>query len=275
MKSENILTSDLLDIVFDNRNKAYGAYELRKHYKRRLVKALAIAFVMAAGVVTMVMFIKKEKSGIFQIPEAEPTWISVLEPVKPKPVEPKKAAAPKAPSAPKPLDQQKWVNKIEITDKPEEATKLSKNLDDVAISNATKGGEPYKGEVFVPEPTKIDAEGNGLPKAPAVDKETPRFTAEVMPAFPGGMAALRKFLEKNLQNPEDMNEGEVISVKIKFVVGYDGKLKGFQIMEDGGDAYNKEVIRVLKRMPEWIPGKANGENVSVYYTIPVKFTAAQ
>lgn len=275
MKSENILNSDLLDIVFDNRNKAYGAYELRKHYKRRLVKALAIAFVMAAGVVTMVMFIKKEKAAIFEIPDSELAVLKVVEIPKEKPAEPKKPAAPKPPSAPKPLDQQKWVSKIEITKRPEEATKLSNDLDKVAISNITKGGEPYKGEVFVPEPIKIDAQGNGLPKAPAVDRETPQLTADVMPAFPGGMAALRKFLEKNLQNPEDMNEGEVISVKIKFVVGYDGKLKGFQIIEDGGDVYNKEVIRVLKKMPEWVPGKANGENVSVYYTIPVKFTAAQ
>jgi len=58
------------------------------------------------------------------------------------------------------------------------------------------------------------------------------------------------------------------------VVGYDGKLKSFEIVEDGGATFNKEVIRVLKKMPEWVPGKANGENVSVYYTIPVKFTAA-
>ena len=65
-----------------------------------------------------------------------------------------------------------------------------------------------------------------------------------------------------------------MSVKVTFVVGYEGKLKGFKITEDGGEVFNKEVIRVLKKMPDWIPGKANGENVSVYYTIPVKFTGA-
>ena len=58
------------------------------------------------------------------------------------------------------------------------------------------------------------------------------------------------------------------------MVGYDGKLKSFETIEDGGRAFNNEVIRVLKRMPEWIPGRSNGENVSVYYTIPVKFKAA-
>lgn len=92
-----------------------------------------------------------------------------------------------------------------------------------------------------------------------------------MPAFPGGEAALIKFLQKNLQNPEALEEGEMVSVKIRFIVGYDGILKGFETVQDGGAAFNNEVIRVLKKMPSWIPGKTDGENVSVYYTIPVKF----
>ena len=71
-----------------------------------------------------------------------------------------------------------------------------------------------------------------------------------------------------------MEDGEMVSVKMRFVVGYDGKLKSFETIQDGGEEFNKEVIRVLKKMPEWTPGKSNGQNVSVYYTIPVKFVAA-
>ena len=96
----------------------------------------------------------------------------------------------------------------------------------------------------------------------------------MMPSFPGGMPALRKFLEKQLSNPRDLEEEEVISVQVRFVVGYDGKLKDITILKDGGDEFNKEVIRVVKKMPEWIPGKAKGQEVSVYYTIPVKFISA-
>jgi len=62
-----------------------------------------------------------------------------------------------------------------------------------------------------------------------------------------------------------------VSVRVKFVVDYSGKLQSFVTLVDGGEEFNKEVVRVLKKMPEWIPGKAKGENVSVYYTIPVKF----
>jgi periplasmic protein TonB len=68
-----------------------------------------------------------------------------------------------------------------------------------------------------------------------------------------------------------LEDGEMVSVRIKFVVGYDGKLKGFTTVQDGGEEFNKEVVRVLKKMPEWIPGKTRGQNVSVYYVIPVKF----
>jgi len=63
----------------------------------------------------------------------------------------------------------------------------------------------------------------------------------------------------------------LIAVKIKVVVGYDGKLKIFELVQDGGIEFNNEVIRVLKKMPAWLPGKSRGQNVSVYYTIPVKF----
>ena len=67
-----------------------------------------------------------------------------------------------------------------------------------------------------------------------------------------------------------MNSGESVTVKARFVVGYDGKLQGFRIIQDG-EMYSIKVMQVLKKMPDWVPGKAKGENVSVYYTIPVKF----
>ena len=108
---------------------------------------------------------------------------------------------------------------------------------------------------------------------PKIDIVTPLDGADVMPAYPGGMNALRLFLQKNLADPQEVEEGQNISVKIKFIVGYDGKLKGFETVEDGGNAFNNEVIRVLKKMPNWIPGKMGTESVSVYYTVPVKFVS--
>lgn len=275
MNNEDILQSDLLDIVFDNRNKAYGAYELRKHYKRRLVKSLLVAFIFAGGAVALTFLAKEEKllntKIIFDGPE--PVTLAPVEPQK-KPELPKQTEAPKPAASKQDVKRDNFTN-IVITKNESEADKLATNLDNAAISNKTSGGtEPYKGEVFVPEPVKIDAGGKEV-AAPTINRDDPMRSPDVMPAYPGGMKELRKFLERNLKSFDDLEQGKVVSVKITFVVGYDGKLKGFQVLEDGGDMYNKEVIRVLKKMPEWIPGKANGENVSVYYTIPVKFTSAE
>jgi protein TonB len=114
-----------------------------------------------------------------------------------------------------------------------------------------------------------------LPALPLIDNSRPLEKADVDPAYPGGMGALTKFLERHLVNPADVSEGETVSVKVKFVVGFDGMLKAFEIKEDGGEEFNKEVIRVLKKMPRWIPGKTKGQNVSVYFTIPVNFINGQ
>ena len=108
-----------------------------------------------------------------------------------------------------------------------------------------------------------------------VDKITPTGSPDIMPEFPGGTDALRKFLQKNLQTPQDLQAGQSASVKIRFVVGFDGKLKSFETIDDAGVVYNNEVIRVLKKMPQWTPGKTRGENVSVYYVLPVKFEATE
>lgn len=95
-----------------------------------------------------------------------------------------------------------------------------------------------------------------------------------MPSYPGGMNALRKFLVRNLENPRDMKVGEVANVKVKFVVGSNGELQSFVTVQDGGNEFNREVMRVLKKMPNWVPGKSKGQNVSVFYTIPIKFISA-
>ena len=269
MRTEQILSADILDILFENRNKSYGAYNLRKYYGNRLTKALGLTFLSAGVVVFSFMLFKKEKVMRPEIPEIFTSSVDVT-PIPHKPEVPK----PQPPLT-KP-DEKKashlFVKNLVISQT--DPTPLAKNLDSVAISGKTVAGLPQD-RPLVKDPEPVSGNGNGTLPEKKVDNLTPMYRAEVMPAYPGGMEALRKFLQKNLQNPQDMEQGQTIAVKIKFVVGYDGELKSFETIEDGGAAFNNEVIRVLKKMPEWTPGKSNGENVSVYYTIPVKFTAAE
>ncbi|MFC4262373.1 energy transducer TonB [Ferruginibacter yonginensis] len=271
MKSETILQADVLDIIFENRNKTYGAYALRKFYNNRLGIAM-VSMLMMVAVLYSFTLIKKDKVKLPSIitdpyiikPAPKPPVDKPLEPKPPKQttVNKKLATSPAKPS-------QKFVNNVVIT-KDDKADKIANLVDSVAIDDKTN---TVKGptHVFV-TPTDVKTGDGDVTITTKVDKVTPSSFAEVMPTYPGGNDALRKFLERNLKNPQDIEEGGSVFVKIRFVVGYDGALKSFETVQDGGAAFNEEVIRVLKKMPQWIPGKTKGENVSVYFTIPVKFS---
>ncbi len=272
MKAEAILKADFLDIIFDNRNKAYGAYSLRKFYNNRLYKSLGLTFALAALFVIFSFFNKGKALPISII--SDPFVISPP-PVKadPDPEKPKEKVFPQIATSPhiKPATHI-FANKIQIT-KIDNTLKIEDLNDNVQIG--TENIEVNPGAVLVVSTKVPDVSGNADPAKSEVDKITPNHFADVMPNYPGGMEALKKFLEKNLKNPQDLEEGENVKVKIRFIVGYDGNLKGLETVQDGGTAFNNEVVRVLKKMPKWIPGKTRGENVSVYYTIPVNFLSAE
>ena len=139
MRTEQILSSDILDIVFDNRNKSYGAYDLRKFYGNRLAKALLLTFSLTGAAVLSISFLKKEKIARPEIPDIVMvnTRVHTLEPV--EIVAPKQKQAQKQTAK---VPAQKFLSNIVITKKENEATPLAKNLDSVAISNTTQSGDP-------------------------------------------------------------------------------------------------------------------------------------
>ncbi|NOU37223.1 MAG: hypothetical protein HOO89_00805 [Ferruginibacter sp.] len=274
MKSDAILKADVLDIIFENKNKLYGAYALRKFYNNRLYKALVAMFGLVIIFISL-SFIKKTSHVIFN---TGGTICILSAPPKNKILDKKKIEIQKPNAFTKPLpahSTQALPTNIKIVNKTD-VEKIQNFNPNIQISDVDFIGIP---DVVAKVNTELTKGLDTLATKPIpkifVDKETPTEIAEVMPQYPGGMQALRKFLENNLHNPQDLDEGQIIAVKIKFVVGYDGKLKSFEIEEDGGKAFNNEVIRVLKIMPQWIPGKSKGENVSVYNTIPVKFVATE
>ncbi len=273
MKTDAILKADILDIIFENKNKMYGAYALRKFYNNRLYKALGIMMGLVA-LLCLFSFMVKEKVLINAIVYEDSTSLAPP-PSDPKKPEPPKIKAPAiAATAAKINIPTQDFRKVVLTNEPVK-TILTELKDGIQFDVKDNIGDPKKDLIITKPLPKTDSVGLAIvePVKPIVDKDTPNEIAEVMPKYPGGMEELRKFLQKNLSNPSDIDEGETVSVKVRFVVGYDGKLKSFETIEDGGDAFNKEVIRVLKKMPQWIPGKSKGETVSVYYTIPVKFTS--
>jgi periplasmic protein TonB len=277
MNGEQIMKSDVIDIVFENRNKAYGAYHLRKFYDRRLSKALVI--MLGIVVVFSAFTFLPKKATVTKESEYETRTAVLGEAEKKKEEKLKEKPKTKTQAAP----QNKFTSKIEVVkddrktdtlktiDKNTVIGSVTTHVDSGSVSILTTGGTPGGGGDGGGKEPEIPK----VPETPVFNPEMPVDNADVQPEFPGGMNKLRNFLQNNLTNPKDMEEGEMVSVKVKFVVGYDGKLKSFETIQDGGEEFNREVVRVLKKMPAWVPGKANGRNVSVYYTIPVKFTAAE
>ena len=95
---------------------------------------------------------------------------------------------------------------------------------------------------------------------------------ETMPQFPGGQEKMLEFIAKNLKYPAIANESCVQGRTIvRFIVTKKGKLQNFVVVRSLDPAFDKEAIRVLKLMPRWIPGKQNGVDVNVYFTLPVSF----
>ena len=265
MRSNQILKADIIDIIFENRNKSYGAYALRKAYNNRLYKALALSFLFVSICLSASLFTKKT---VVEFSDGFVTEFGHIQPDKPnKPAPKQKRVLPKhAPD---------FVANINISKLESKVNKLAKNLDSIEMlppavpgPRSTPAG-PWVKPVEGPTPPAM---------LTSIDKNIPVTDVDVMPAFPGGINALMEYLKQNLREPEDLQplaEGQEVSVQVKFIVGYDGKLKSFELVQDAGEVFNKEVIRVLKKMPDWIPGKARGENVSVWYTVPVKFISGE
>ena len=96
-----------------------------------------------------------------------------------------------------------------------------------------------------------------------------------MPEFPGGMNAFLKFMQRNLRRPDELEAGQKIVVITRFVVQADGSISGIQILHHGTSDLDKEVMRVINKIPKWIPGVQRGKNVPVFFKLPVTFVAEE
>jgi periplasmic protein TonB len=167
----------------------------------------------------------------------------------------------------KPMAQQQFT-KIHITIKPIETTAVPTQADLTAasISNKTIVGTASPVVLVQAEPPT----GNN-----SESLEKPATTpANVEPQFPGGAAAWAAFLSRHLQAPEPLEAGEKITVLVRFLVNEIGTVTGFEIIKSGGEAFDREVLRVLHRMPKWKPALRNGQPTAVSFTQPVTFIAA-
>ncbi|MFZ4059104.1 MAG: energy transducer TonB [Ferruginibacter sp.] len=266
MNNEQILKADLLDIIFEHRNKQYGAYDLRKAYSNRLGKAL-LGMLCIVTVVAAIAFIPKTKGKVFIAGLDGATLVNIPPAAKkiPPPIKVK-------PAVKTPVPSKKWVTKINFVQEKDSADRLEEIRNNDLISNVTviNTDKPVIFQTPIPIGKEVVKS-----ESPRLDPSIPIRHPDVQPSFPGGNDALLRFLQKNLENPSEINEGESVSVVVSFIVNQHGQPEKFEIERDGGTVFNNEVLRVLHKMPKWNPGKTEGQNVSVYCSVPVKFMSAE
>ena len=260
MKAELILQSDVLDIVFENKNKSYGAYELRKQYRRRLFKSVSITIAVVILFASLMSWkIPRKKGGIAFLPDDVTLHEYAIKKVEPKTTEPKKQPSPQHP------EQKQFtapiIIKTDSTNVPDQ-----KSLDKSVISTINKAGSEAGIDDVTPPPSETSGNGNAVAAKEIKEEEViPIYDAQVMPQYPGGIDALKKFIQRNTQQPDDLEEGQ------RFVVDANGNITHIAIEQKGRKDLDMEVMKVIKKMPQWIPGKQNGRSVPVYFRLPITF----
>lgn len=263
----DIIKNQWLDIVFEGRNKIYGAYELRKSNNKTTVKALIIGsviFSLAVAAPLIVSLIPKTEEAVV---ENKIKLTKIKLPPKQEEVKPN---TPPPPPPPPKVDQVKFVKPVvakteEITEDPPKIVDLDKKK----IGSETIKGDP-DAVLTVDEPV-----GKG-PVAEIVQEDNNVYNTagiEVKPDFPGGIEKFYKFVGNNYKTPEE--EGLKGKVYVTFVVEKDGSLTDIKVLRDIGYGTGAEAIRVLKKCPKWTPGEQNGKKVRVLYSLPITIQSAE
>ena len=267
MELRSILTADYLDIIFDNRNKTYGGYELRKNYNRRAMKSITLVVSAALLLIGAHAFASrlKPKDVIAQIPIERTIEMQDLTPdvPDPPPMPPPPQPVPPAPSIA--WTPPKIVRDIDVPDAPPTIEEIK----DKVISTVTADGDP-NGSDIAPIIAGTGKGGPGFTEAPPAREDIIEDYISQMPVFDGDVG---EYLARNIQYPQMARETHTTGrVVIKFVINEDGSVSGAKVLKGIGAGCEEEAMRVINSMPKWKPGKNNGKAAKVYMTLPVKFT---
>jgi protein TonB len=268
-----------LDLVFADRNQAYGAYDLRVHYGDNMLKALAMTiagFTVGAIALTLVMQ-HKPTIVVDRIPHE--TTVPILPPViAPKKADPvkqvhtKTVTPPAAPASTTPTKRfvEMAPTNDPVTTQPPTITELQHTaigpVDSKGIDNGKTQNLPVSAGPGGP---------GGQGTSPTVDNGIHNGTEAGLDALPkpvGGDAAWSKFMNKNLRYPDTEAQGRVI---ISFVVEKDGHLTDITVLKGVSSELDQEALRVVKMAKAWIPGSQNGQPVRVRFTVPFVFQKSE
>ncbi|MBN8879816.1 MAG: energy transducer TonB [Sphingobacteriales bacterium] len=270
MEANKILSSDLLDLVFEGRNKDYGAYELRKRYNKRITMALIItASVALLALIGSIVASEFKGNSNEKLEIKEVTIQDLKQEEEPKELPP--PPPPKPPDPPKIEMKQFTPPKIVKDEEVQEPPPAQEELKEAKIDVVNQEGIKDEGIVA---PAVID-DGKGVVEEKKVEDENKIFEkVEIEASFKGGEGAWRKFLERNLNGNTPVDNGApegTYTVYVQFVVSKDGSISDVKALTTHGFGMEQEAVRVIKKGPNWTPAVQNGRSVNAYRKQPITF----
>ena len=269
MSKLNIFNKAWVDMVFEGRNKAYGAYQLRAENPKTTVKALIIGAILFTALVAAPMVVTMLGDLADKGEEDKTDKIIEVIDLPPPPEE-----AP-LPPPPPPVEQQQAPKSIveEVKLKPLEAVKKEEVPEDPPKTEQFKEADPSSrnaeasptGDINIGKPSGdldkgVEAPDNSVYNSAGL---------QVQPEFPGGMAAFYKYVNSNFRIPE-IDQNMTAKIYVSFVVERDGSLTAIKVLRDPGYGLGKEAERVLKSLKiKWSPGIQNGKPVRASYNLPI------
>jgi periplasmic protein TonB len=271
MEIQQIPQADLLDILFEGRNKDYGAYDLRKTYNRRLTKALMLAGSICLAMIGSYILAGKLNKGPIRPPDISGTIILTEAP----PLK-EKTPEPPSPPKPKPLLPEQVATIRDATPritpddqvKPEDVPPANSDIDNMKIGILNKPGD-VEGDIVAP-PT---GDGMGTGVTAALEKKNSDDeifrTVEIEASYEGGPEAWKRFLLKNFHCPEQAIAEETSeTVIVEFIVDKEGNVSNVQAIS-GPELLKQEAMRVIKKSGKWSPAIQNGRRVISYKKQPI------
>ena len=271
MDNAQLATASLNDIVFEGRNKTYGAFELRRIYGRNVTRALIIGAALLALLVFIPAIAKmledRKPKEVLNLKENVLMDAPPLDETKPPPPPP----PPEAPPPPPPkLTTVKFTPPVV---KKDEEVKKEEVPDQEELKDKTVATVSVKGNTDAPDLSDLSGEGT-KPVEEVVETNKVYTYVEQMPALPGGggMGAIVSAIQKNVRYPavdlRNQVEGRVFA---SFTVDENGDISDVKIVKGLSSTIDAETIRSIKALPKFIPGKQNGRSVKVSFTVPVTY----
>ncbi|TDW47242.1 protein TonB [Flavobacterium sp. 270] len=267
MSKLSIYETKWTDLVFENKNKEYGAYQLRQENSKTTVTALFLGLLFFASIGSISVIINHFRTQEIIDPQPiipEVLTVTKIHPQVVKPEDPKPIAPPQQAAATAPVSAQ-LVHPILVSPDqalPEVATNVNNT---VPVDNTSAG----TGTVTNVLPSSGGGGESGTAVAPTTVDPLPVGALDKLPEFPGGIAKFYTYVSRNFVTPE-MDTERIFKVYVSFVVEKDGSITDIIARNDPGYGIGKEAVRVLKSLKtKWAPGMLDGKAVRTAYNLPI------